>query len=135
MVSFLTLTLLISIAAVSMLLTLKQIEVSTGTVLFAGVRPGINRFFKTCLLIVERSLPALAREGVHHLWRRIKVMIQWILAHGLLKFEMWLRDMLKLIREKTHPTHARGEASAFLKEVGEYKKQLESESKEEVQNV
>jgi hypothetical protein len=131
MASFFIIWLLVSLVGVTALLTLKQIEVSTGTVIFASVRPFVNRFFKTCLIIVERVLPGLLTDGLKHLWRRIKVGIQWLLAHGLLRFETTLRDMLRLIREKTHPTHARGEASAFLQEVGEYKKQLESESKEE----
>jgi hypothetical protein len=135
MASFFTLLLLVSVGGVVLLLTLKQIEVATGTVLFSIVRPKVNRFFKTCLLIVERGIPGLVKEGFNLVWQKIKTGIQWFLAHGLLKFETWLKSMLALIREKTHPSHARGEASPFLREVGEYKKQLESESKEESPDV
>lgn len=128
---FFTITLFVSIVALAALMCLKQIELSTGTVILAGARPKINRFFKTCLIIMERVLPALARESMLALFLRIRATLQKLLAHAILRVEAMLHNTLQLIREKTHPTHARGEASAFLKEVGEYKKQLETESKEE----
>jgi hypothetical protein len=131
MVSFFTTTLFISIGAIIFLLLVKQIELSTGHVLFSSVRPKVNRFFKTCLVLVERVLPALVREGLWGVFNGVKGTVQKLLAHALLWSETTLQKMLQTIREKTHPSHIRGEASAFLKEVGEYKKQIENDTKEE----
>ncbi len=127
MITFFTSTLFISIGALVALMTLKQIELSTGRIILAPVRPGINRFFKTCLLLVERVLPGLAKDSVLHVLSHSREAVQKLLARGILWLEVKLKYALHIIREKTHPSHARGEASAFLKEVGEYKKQLESE--------
>ncbi|HEX2614040.1 MAG TPA: hypothetical protein VHL10_00990 [Nitrososphaera sp.] len=134
MVSFFTMTLVISILGLGTLFVLKQIEVSTGSVLFRAVRPQINRFFKTCLVIVERVIPGLAKEGGVHVFKRTRAATQVALAHAALRLETFLRDTLHTLRVKLNPEQRRGEASPFLKEVGEYKKQLESEAKEEAQN-
>lgn len=126
--------LVISILGIAALFVLKQIEVSTGSVLFKALRPQINLFFKTCLVIVERVIPGLAKEGGVHVFKRTRAAAQVALAHLALRVETFLRDSLHTMRVKLNPEQKRGEASAFLKEVGEYKKQLESEAKEEAQN-
>jgi hypothetical protein len=131
MVPFFTMMLVISILGIGALFVLKQIEVSTDSVLFKTVRPQINRFFKTCLVIVERVIPGLAKEGGVHVFRRARVAAQVALAHMALRLETFLHDTLHTMRVKLNPEQKRGEASPFLKEVGEYKKQLESEAKEE----
>lgn len=128
MVTFFTITLAISIAGIAALMTLKQIELSTGMVILGRIRPQVNRFFHACLIVVERVLPALARESIARLLGNLRAALQKQLARGILWFEALLRGTLRTIREKTHPQHHRGEASAFLKEVGEYKKQLEEEA-------
>jgi hypothetical protein len=131
MVPFFTITLIISIAAISMLFLLKQIELSTGSVIFGSMRPKINRFFKTVLVLVERVLPGLAHEGFMHVLGRLRVWAMKVLAHAVLKVEVGLQKALHWLREKVHPQHHRGEASPFLKEVGEYKKKLETETQED----
>jgi hypothetical protein len=113
------------------LFVLKQIELATGSVLFSAFRPKVNLFFKTCLVIVERVIPGLAKEGVMHVLWRMREAIKVVLARIVLKVETVLQDWLHFLKEKFNPRHARGEASAFLKEVGEYKKQLETEETEE----
>lgn len=130
MVLFFTSTLIISVVGMLLLLLLKQVELSTGSVILANARPGINRFFKTCLVLVERVLPALLHNGVVRLMRRIKVFVQKLLAYIILHVEAWMKQTLHTIREKLHPEVPRGEASAFLKEVGDYKKQLEAQAEE-----
>lgn len=131
MVQFFTITLCISIAGIAALFVLKQIELSTGSVLFAAFRPKVNRFFKTCLVFVERVIPGLAKEGFMHVLGRLRGAVTVILARAILKVETVLQGWLHFLKEKFNPRHARGEASAFLKEVGEYKKQLETETEDD----
>src|SRR6185503_6144483 len=131
MVQFFTITLCVSIIGLMMLLVLKQVELSTGHVLFSGARPRVNRFFKTCLVIVERVIPGLAKEGLMHVLWRLREAVKVVLARMVLKVETVLQEWLRFLKEKFNPRHARGEASAFLKEVGEYKKQLEEVEPEE----
>ena len=131
MVQFFTISLAVSVTAIVALFVLKQVELSTGSVIFRSVRPQINRFFKTCLVLVERVLPGLATDGFMHVLKSIRAGLTKVLAHAVLKVETTLQNTLHAIREKLHPQHHRGEASAFLKEVGEYKKQIEAETTEE----
>ncbi len=134
MVTFFTITLVISIAGIALLMTVKQIELSTGMVVLGPIRRPINRFFRTILVLIGRVLPALAHESLAHIAETTRTALLKLLARGILWFETLLHRTLHLIREKLHPQHHRGEASAFLKEVGEYKKQLETDSKEEAKN-
>jgi hypothetical protein len=131
MVQFFTITLCISIIGIVFLFVVKQVELSTGSVLFSTARPRINRFFKTCLVMIERVIPSLAREGVMKVLLGIRSGVKVVLARMVLRAETALSQSLKVLREKFNPRHTRGEASAFLKEVGEYKKQLESETKDD----
>ena len=131
MVQFFTVTLCISIVGITMLFVLKQVELSTGHVIFSSLRPRVNRFFKTCLLIVERVIPGLAKEGVMHVLGRMREAVKVVLARVVLRVETALQNTLHMLRDKFNPKHTRGEASAFLKEVGEYKKQLETETEED----
>jgi len=131
MVQFFTISLAISVVAIVALFVLKQVELSTGSVIFRSVRPQINRFFKTGLVLVERVLPGLAIGGFMHVLKSIRAWLTKVIAHAALKVETTLQNTLHAIREKLHPQHHRGEASAFLKEVGEYKKQIEAETTEE----
>lgn len=132
MVQFFTITLFVSVAALTLILTLKQVELSTGKVILAPVRPQINRFFKTCLVLVERVLPSLAQEGYLALFKKAREAVKVVLARAVLSVETKLHTALVYIREKFNPEPRRGEASAFLKEVGEYKKQLAEDVAEEV---
>src|SRR3569623_227266 len=133
MVQFFTLTLCVSIIGIVSLFVLKQIELSTGSGIMSGMRPRVNRFFKTCLVIVERVIPGLAQEGFMHVLGRVREAVKVVLARMILKVETVLQNWLRFLKEKFNPRHARGEASAFLKEVGEYKKQLETEENKEDQ--
>ncbi len=121
----------VSVGALAALLTLKQVELSTGKVMLAPVRPQINLFFKTCLVLVERVIPGLAREGVLAVFDRAREAVKVTLARMVLKVETSLHNALVYLRDKFNPEPKRGEASAFLKEVGEYKKQLETETEED----
>jgi hypothetical protein len=131
MVQFFTATLCISIIGITMLFIVKQVELSTGRIMFSFLRPKVNRFFKTCLVIVERVIPGLAKEGLMHVLWRLREAVKVVLARMVLKVETALQNTLHMLRDKFNPRHARGEASAFLKEVGEYKKQLETETEED----
>jgi|SRR3569623_3424937 len=131
MVQFFTITLCVSIIGITMLFIAKQVELSTGSVLFGGFRPKVNRFFKTCLVVVERVIPGLAKEGLMQVLWRLREAVKVMLARMVLKVETALQNTLHMLRDKFNPRHARGEASAFLKEVGEYKKQLETETEED----
>ncbi|MES2007039.1 MAG: hypothetical protein V4436_02945 [Patescibacteria group bacterium] len=131
MIQFFTISLCVSVIGILMLFVLKQIELSTGHVILSSARPKVNRFFKTCLLLIERVLPGLVREGIWAVLMRLRGLLTKTLARWILSFETMLKNILHVLREKFNPHHSRGEASAFLKEVGEYKKQLENETQED----
>ena len=84
MVQFFTLTLCVSIVGIVALFVVKQIELSSGHVLFAGARPRVNRFINTCLVIVERVIPGLAKEGLMHVLGQMREAVKVVLARAML---------------------------------------------------
>ena len=130
MVLFFSITLAVSIVGITVLLLMKKIELTTGRVIFASARPRVNNFFHALLLFIELGIPFLVRVGAKRAWNATRFMILRLLARAILWLEHLLQELLKTVREKTHPAHVRGEASAFLREVGEYKKQLDESARE-----
>jgi len=131
MALFFTITLVLSIAGMLSLLAFKRYELSSGTVIFAGIRPAIGDFFRRALWWIEKVLPALARAYSRRIMRWCKVTLERAIAQGILWIEYTLEKILRSVREKTDAPRAEGEASAFLREVAEHKRKLSSRVKKQ----
>lgn len=131
MALFLTIVLALSCFGMVALLWAKHWELSTGRLLFAQWRPGLtaasHRFFST----VKSHLPALMREGLERLARDMRYGARAGLARTALAAEGWLERSLHNLRHATSPHGKAGEASAFLREVAEHKKQLTAQLRSE----
>jgi hypothetical protein len=130
MVLFFTATLVISILGLTSLLLIKRWEMQTGNVLWARVRPAIGGFFHRRLVWIEHAAPALVRSGSGHLYRKARATVRTLFARIVLLVEQGLEFLLGFLRRVTEAPRGEGEASAFLKEVGEYKKKLVRENGE-----
>ncbi len=130
MVLFFTITLAVSVLAMILLLTIKRYELSTGRVVFAGIRPRVGTFFERLSRLSRNILPALVRQYLERMMRLVLVTLQLWIAKVILTLEHLLERVLTAVREKTGEVHITREPSAFLREVADYKKNL-SYSKEE----
>ena len=116
--------LIVSILGMAGLLGVKRYELASGHVIFASARPAVSQFFKGTLWWFEKELPALVRRYMLRTVRFCKVVLQRLLARSILWVEHTLERVLHTVREKTANTRTPGEASAFLREVAEHKKNL-----------
>ena len=124
MILFLTATLLISIAGMSALLTLKYFETTTGRVVLGAARPGVGAFFHRTLVWIEQDFPARLSLIVSRGVVFGKKFLHYGIARSILAAERALEWVLGLLRYTTAPTAGMGEASAFLREVAEHKRKL-----------
>lgn len=125
MVEFFTAILALSLIGLISLLYVKHWELSTGRLVFGSMRPKAGDFFRQCVHLFERTIPSLVAGGVERgaLWLRTTA--RGSLAHALILAERALERALHALRHKTvPPPHAGGQASEFLREVAEHKKQL-----------
>lgn len=134
MVLFFTSTLVISILGLTSLLLIKRWEMQTGNILWARVRPAIGGFFHRRLVWIEHAAPALVRQGSMRLYRKASATVHTLFARIVLLAERGLEASLGFLRRATEAPRGEGEASAFLKEVGEYKKKLVRENGEKIVN-
>lgn len=124
MVFYLTILLVVSIVGMLALLVVKNYELSTGNLIFAGARPKLSKFSSRLVFLFGTAIPLYLRWQTSRAYRACVAWVHRTTAHGVLKVEQWLESVLEGVREKTAPERAPGEASAFLREVGEYKKKL-----------
>lgn len=124
MVLFFTATLLLSILGLVSLIALKRWELRTGGVLGGAVRPHVSQFSRTVLVWFERVLPALLRQNAARAGAVLRTALHRGVAQGVLHAEHGLERTLYLLRHTTEEKPMLGEASAFLREVAEHKKQL-----------
>lgn len=129
MVLFLTIVLLISCAGMALILFLKQRELRSGRVFFAGARPALSGFFSK-VLTVEKALPSVAGAVSRRAGASARAGFHAFAAWVVLHLERVLERALHVIRFKTSAPEAQGEASPFLREVAEYKKKLQEEKPE-----
>jgi hypothetical protein len=124
MAGALTIALGVSILGLLSLLTLKRIEMRTGKVVFAGLRPGLRRFFHIILVVVEHVIPGV----IKHVWRAILRFMrggaQRMIARAILMFEMTLERVLHTVRTTSTAPQGHGEVSNFLREVAAHKRAL-----------
>jgi hypothetical protein len=123
-VLFLILLLVISVAGMSGLLWAKHYELTSGNMLFAGSRPALSKVSARVVFLFGTALPLYISWQARRAWHMLAAWLQRSTAHGVLLVEGWLERVLNSVREKTADSRAPGEASAFLREVGEYKKKL-----------
>ncbi len=118
-------TLVFSIFGILLLFLLKSWEMRTGQMLAEPIRPTMSKFFHSVLFWVERVIPVLAREYAERALRTSLGFVHRTVALLVLLTERTLQHILQLIHRSTDvKLHARGEASAFLREVAEHKHKL-----------
>ena len=128
MVIFLTSVLILSSAAMVALLWAKHWELSTGRVLFGGVRPSIGEVSHKALVMIEQHAPAFIRSRAAALigWlrtgARVAVARLWAATEQVL--ERVLHSLRNAMSHTHHEANARGSASTFLREVAEHKRRL-----------
>jgi len=125
MVLFFTATLGVSLLGMILLLWLKHYELTTGRVVFSGVRPLVGELLAAFTQWFQHRAPALAARVARRAWEALLSFLHRAVARGALWAEYALEHILRTVREKT--THARpgGEASDFLRQVAEHKKTLQ----------
>ena len=122
--------LLVSLAGMAALLSAKHYELVTGRLIFAGARPRLSRFSARMVFLFGTAIPLYVRWQAGRAYAAAKEWLHITAAHAVVKVEHWLESVLNHVREKTAPNREPGEASAFLREVGEYKKKLTEVSSE-----
>lgn len=124
MAFFLTITLLVSAAFLTLLIAVKRFEMRRKRVVFARLRPTVAGALHAALLLVEHILPSLVRRMVYRAWVVARRAAGAVLARAVLFFERRLVQVLELMHYKMQPARSSGEVSTFLKEVAEHKRKL-----------
>jgi hypothetical protein len=130
MVLFFITTLLLSIVGMAALIGFKRYELATGTVFLSAVRPYVASSLERGVRLLGETLPHRAQEFFRVEGERFRTWLHLMLARGIIFVEHTLEKVLHTVREKTEPTHAPGEASAFLREVANHKKKLQRRAPE-----
>jgi hypothetical protein len=124
MTLFFTTTLYLSIAGLVLLLGFKRYELRTNRVVFARIRPGLERFSHALVLFIQYILPFLARRSVGAMLRGFRATLSAALARALLQVEIFLARILAKLQHIMQPKRTGGAASTFLQEVAEHKRKL-----------
>lgn len=125
MVTFFTVTLLISIAGMVSLLALKRYELNSGRIILGRARPAVGNFFHRGLSWLEYVLPGLLRAGARRLYITMRRVLHVWAARLAVRLEQGLEYALGRVRRTTAPPRASKQSSAFLREVVEHKKKLQ----------
>ena len=121
---FFVTTLVLSLLGMVGLLTVKRYELTSGKLIFAGVRPGASTFFERTLRWGEKILPHLVKQQAERASRYVVRTLQLALAHSIVWLERTLEQVLSAMRERTENVDLHNEPSAFLREVADHKKNL-----------
>lgn len=131
MVLFFTITLAVSVVGLLALVGIKHWELQTGKVLLRTVRPSVGAFFGRIRDFSEDMAPDFLKDTLVRAYASVRRVVQRYLAWGLLLAERGVLKVLALLRyEPHHVAGSGGEASAFLREVAEHKKQLQKDGEE-----
>ncbi len=133
MVLFFCILLAISIVGLASLLSARHYELAKSRVIFANIRPAVGAWLGFGLHFFERVAPALVRHIVIHLYRRGHEVLHRAVASAVIHAERLLEQTLDALRSTTsvRTPQPGGEASAFLREVAEHKKQLQDKAGEQ----
>lgn len=123
MVLFFIVLLCVSAAGLVSIIVLKRWELSTGRILFGGVRPAAGEALSQALLFIEAKAPRLVRDRAKQLFVRARTTAHRATALGVLITERLLERVLRTLKGATHPSRTES-ASEFLREVAEHKKSL-----------
>ncbi len=130
MMWFFITTLLISIVGMVSMILIKRWELRTGKMVMRNRRPGVARAVRTTAFVTGTVAPLVARHwweyGVEWTKLRLHRATAWTVIHT----ERGLEKVLHTIRHSTAPERV-GEASEFLREVAEHKKQIQENAPEQ----
>lgn len=136
MVPFFTVLLAISIVGLVSLLAIKRWELRTGNMLMAGARPRVSAASQHTLTWFERVLPRLIQELLRRGVNKTSVLVHRAAAYSLLWAEHTLERVLRALRGVTEQPRSNKEASAFLREIAEHKRQLvQDKQAEKLQDI
>jgi hypothetical protein len=124
MVLFFTIALVISLVGMLSMLSLKRYEITTGRVVFSGLRPIVSTLLSNTLVWLQKILPMLLQNLFVRGISAARTLVHRLVAQSILAFEYVLESVLHTVREKTAPQRHVGEVSAFLREVADHKKKL-----------
>ena|SRR3989344_6190705 len=126
MLIFLTLVLICSSLAMTLLLYIKHWELRSSKLLFARIRPPIAAASTRLVRTVEHHVPAVVERVLRYVLFWIRVRVRDVVARVLLTVEHSLEAMLDGLKHSlTPPREAGGQASSvFLREVAEHKRKL-----------
>jgi hypothetical protein len=124
MVFFFIIALAVSLVGMVSMISIKRYELTTGKVVFSGLRPVVGMILSNTLVWLQKILPTLVRDWCVRGARALQTLTHRLVAQSVLAFEYVLETVLHTVREKTAPQRQVGEASAFLREVADHKKKL-----------
>ena len=113
-------TLGISILGLLAILIIKRFEIRTGRKFFGRARQPLD---SASVFIVE-GVPSLFHQGRHHALGTMRQWLQFGVMHAIVQVEKTLEKMLHNVREKTRTPREPGEASQFLREVADHKREI-----------
>jgi hypothetical protein len=125
MVMFFTVTLILSILGMLFMLWLKRFELTTGRLVMSGVRPLVGERLAAAAQWLQERMPALLRKRVERLGQELLSFTHRTTAFVVVSVEHALERVLHTVREKTSVSPQGGEASAFLRQVADHKKELQ----------
>lgn len=108
----------------TLLLSVKYYELSTGRMVLGSARPKISKFAARMVFLFGTAVPLYLAWQVERGYKGLSGWLHKGVARFVVTLEHWLERVLHRVREKTTTARSPGEASAFLREVGEYKKKL-----------
>lgn len=123
MTLFFFISLCISALGLLLLLGAKRYEMRTGRVIFARLRPTLQRVIHPIVLFVQYMLPFLARRSLAATVRTVRAALSRTIARVTLYLEATLTRMLAAIQQTMQPKRG-GQASSFLQEVADHKRSL-----------
>lgn len=127
MIWFFIAVLAVSIVGMLSMLFIKRWELRTGRLLFAPARPRVSQAVEKSAFVAGTVAPLVARHWWEYALEWLKLFVHRAIAFVVLVVEKNLERVLRHIKHTTDPRKLGGEASAFLREVAEHKKQIQNQ--------
>lgn len=129
MVIFFTTLLAVSLVGLMGLIGVRRYELVNNRVIFANIRPRVGAWLGAGVHFFERVAPTFVRHLAAKAYRHSSELVHRGTAWAVIHTEALLERTLQVLRHTT-AKEGGGEASAFLREVAEHKKQLQERSGE-----